>query len=540
MKRKIGVLFLVVSLLSFVTFNADAFGTVVLNDTVSGVGVDSVVVSKVAVDSAHLYTSKVDSILEYRLFSSLIKNAVAKPADSTFHVLKSKKKDLRDAATLSPTLSPYFFLRRDVRNGQSVLDTVSVLYNNYIGKLDYLDDPSVPARYIASDPDYYLLFIPIAYYHSPIHQYSTLNWKPLYPDESKVSIQDINSSLLPYDNEPFVKTRRNKKIVNRALLALYLNHPNLVITNEESIMSRDIYDGSRKFYIPNRARIIHQYRKHDVSAEVGKARLRILKPNWWSTSGNFSFQMTQNHISDNWYKGGESNYAGLAYLKLTAKYDDEEKRILENTFESKLGMSSTPSDTYHDYLFSSDLLRLYNKFGLQASKRWYYTLSSEVTTQFCHGYKADKPALISAFLAPLDWKVSLGMDYKVSNKVYTLSVFLSPVTYSLRYVGNDKVDETSYGLDKGKCVKNSIGSQIKPTLEWKITSNISLESKFNYLTNYTWTRIDWENTFNLTVNKYLSTQIYIYSRYDDSTSPTSGNSHFQLKELFSFGINYSF
>ena len=461
----------------------------------------------------------------------------------TLQVARSNKRSQKsqqvkeEGTKLSDLLSQYCVLklRRIPETGEMKTDTFSLAYEKNLGVLHYLNDPSTPERYIAADPKYYRLFLPFTFYYSPMARISALGWEQ---NSRKDTVPEWEVKMLPFDKRPFTAIEQANEQVDKALLSTYVDHPDLVVLTEDEIMQRRVFQDDIEKEASSRPSVTKLIKKKqmDFNEEAGVV---IHKPNWWVTSGSGSIQFSQNSISRNWYKGGESSNTFLVNLLLKANYNDKERVEWENLMEIKTNINSAPSDTCHKFLVTSDQLRLYSKLGVKAFSKWYYTISTEFKTQFCHGYKANEEPLVSSFLAPADWSASVGMDYKLVKSKINLSVFMAPLTWTMRYVGNSEVNEVSFGLEEGKSVKHNFGSQIKPTLTWQIIPSISLESRLDFLTSYEWVRIEWENTFNFVLNRYLSTKLYIHARFDDSSLPTEGDSYFQVKELLSFGINYS-
>lgn len=267
----------------------------------------------------------------------------------------------------------------------------------------------------------------------------------------------------------------------------------------------------------------------------------VRRPNFWTFKENFSLQFTQNYVSDNWYKGGESHNALLAATVLEANYNNQSRITFDNKLEMKLGFQTSQNDTYHKYKTNSDLIRLTNKFGLQAVKHWYYTAMLQSWTQFTHGYKSNDTRVYSDFMSPFESVFSIGMDYKQTskNQKFNITATISPIALKFKYVGRPSLI-TYYGLDEGHHTKWEYGSNITVNYTWKIVKSVSWTGRIYFFTDYHSSQVEWENTFNLTINKYLSTKLFLFPRFDDSRTREEGDSNFEFKELLSLGLNINF
>lgn len=278
-----------------------------------------------------------------------------------------------------------------------------------------------------------------------------------------------------------------------------------------------------------------------IMGNEGDWNIVATKPNFWTFKTNFSLQFTQNYVSDNWYKGGESHNALLAETILQANFNNRQKITFDNKLEMKLGFQTSHNDDEHKYKTNSDLLRLTNKLGLRAVKHWYYTVMLQSWTQFYKGYKANDKKVYSDFMSPFESLLSVGMDYqyRTKNNRFNVNATLSPVAVKLKYVGRSSL-VTSFGLDEGKHTKWEYGSNITANYTWDIFKNVRWSGRIYYFTDYSSTQVEWENTFNFSINRYLSARIFLYPRFDDSRKRNKDQSNFEFNELLSLGLKVDF
>jgi hypothetical protein len=76
-------------------------------------------------------------------------------------------------------------------------------------------------------------------------------------------------------------------------------------------------------------------------------------------------------------------------------------------------------------------------------------------------------------------------------------------------------------------------------LAWKIADNISWKTRLYGYTSYKRVLVEWENTVTFIFNKYISSNIFIYPRFDDGAK-RGKHGYMQMKEFISLGFNYGF
>lgn len=364
---------------------------------------------------------------------------------------------------------------------------------------------------------YYRLFAPLTFYHNV----ASSQFNIISNDSDEVS-----------------------QAIDQALMHVYLKRPELVkVTESEQEEAGSLRQDIIETPVMQEVEMVEQAAPMPETPEAAPVEVVIEKPNFWKYKGDANLQFMQNYVSDNWYKGGESNQAAVGSVTLEANYDNKSKWKWDNKLEMKLGFQTSPSDTVHKFKTNEDLIRYTGKVGSQAANRWYYTLQMLAYTQFYHGLKSNNTKVFSDFMSPFNLSVGLGMDYKVqalANKL-TGTINMSPLAVNYRYV--DRADlAASFGVktpDHSHSLTD-FGSQITASLTWQVNDVLSWKTRIYGFSSYHRSEVEWENTFTLRVSKYISANLFLFPRFDDANNRDENLGYWQFKEYSSLGFSYNF
>lgn len=375
-----------------------------------------------------------------------------------------------------------------------------------------------------TSPAFYRMFAPIVLYKETVN--NAVAGKPADNNCTEGSGMDLHD-------------KRNG-VIDNLLLELYRSHPLMVQLTEDDL--RSVVSASDFRPIQNVPEIVidDNTLQKPIAVEA-TLETKVVKPNYWRTSGNFSFNFTQNYFSGNWAQGGDNNRTLIANLVLRLNYNDKKKISFENTFEAKLGFVNVSGDTLHNYRTNNDMLRLQSRIGYKIMDHVDVTGNMTLQTQSMPNYPTNNRDFVSNFMAPFDAVFSLGVNYKRSGKKWNLSVFFAPLSsYNYKFVRYGSL-ASRYGIRAGRHHKEDFGTQIQPTFNIELFKNVNYTGRADFYTNYSRTSFNWENTFTMSINKYLKTTLFVHARFDDSSSGLYSDSYgyWQLKEYLSLALTYS-
>lgn len=334
---------------------------------------------------------------------------------------------------------------------------------------------------------------------------------------------------------------RSERLLKGMQHRFMMSEPETVYFNASEMPS--VPKEYRAYFDQVTTRIRFQEIKVDDKAKPIEA---VIKPKRWLHTFDGSIQFSQAYISPNWYQGGKNNLNMIGQLNYNVKLNQNvyPNLLFDTNVSYKVALNSAPDDSIHAVNISEDIFQINSTFGLKAARNWYYSANLLFKTQLLKSYPTNSRQLKSAFLSPGELNVGLGMTYSTTNKKQTVKfgTSISPLSWNLKSCINSQIDPVTYGLDPGQHIKNKVGSSAECTLDWKIAYNISYHSRLFLFTDYEYAYGDWEHTFDFSINRFLSTRLYIHMRYDTSTPHLEDTkwSKFQLKEIFSFGFAYHF
>jgi hypothetical protein len=198
-----------------------------------------------------------------------------------------------------------------------------------------------------------------------------------------------------------------------------------------------------------------------------------------------------------------------------------------------------------------DLVRTYSNLGLKAfGDKFFYSSNLEIKTKLFRNYRENSPLYTSALLSPLEINMGvIGIKYQLNKtspkdkyKKTSLAIDLSPLSVQYTWVADSSVLKLNrYGIPADKSFLLDLGSTLNATITISFNKQTTFSSRVKYFTNYKKTICEVENELNMPLNRFLSTRLYLYGRFDDTPAIKRDDTlgYLQINELLSFGFNYT-
>jgi hypothetical protein len=249
-------------------------------------------------------------------------------------------------------------------------------------------------------------------------------------------------------------------------------------------------------------------------------------------NGAYGLNLNQIALS-NWAAGGENSWAGKAFANFSLVYHIR-------TFEQKLtGNFAFGIARFADRRFEKqdDKIDLTYALTFDSKTQWNLSMVATFNTQFAHGYKyPNDSTLISTFFSPAYLTVSAGYSYKTKDERF--QIFMSPMAGKVTFVMNQELaDKGAFGVKKGyfdqdgvwipgEHVAPAIGVNVIVNYKQPISKSITYTTMLNTFYNYLERRdddrlrldVNWENTINFSITKFLSTILFVHLKYDHNTT----------------------
>ncbi len=387
---------------------------------------------------------------------------------------------------------------------------------------------------VLNNPYYYPLLLHPTLYNSPVKDVMRCDWKP--------ARLGVAAPLLPPANTQFGDSVEQSML--NTMMWAYTNVPWLVGTTQKDI---DNAAGIRKEIIESPVKEVTHItpqREEQIDLGIEDASYKVItrRPNFWTFNGRLYYSMGQNYFST---KGTQNNNTFRLETELNANYNNSRGVSFTNRVLARLGFTSQSKDKKHKYITSDNRVDMTNQLGLRAIKHWEYTFTISSWTHIYPKYASNSDYVTEDFLSPVNANFAIGMKYsldvntKKRGRVFHVDATLSPLSYNAVYCDR-KALRNSKGIPGKHHAYNSFGPSVLINYSWQIAKSISTGGDIYYYSNYHRVEARIRNTTNFTINKYLTSSLFLFPSFQDDRFVSGKRELYRIQETLSMGLTVKF